>query len=865
MRNMVMVCVLLYLCLWVTFPIAQASPEPIAFWKFDETNGIVAADAAGTANGVLVNGPTWDVGITNGGLLFDGVDDYVEITGYKGIPGSASRTCCAWIKTAVPGKTILGWGSPEAGSKWVMLLDSQGCLRVSVSDGYIAASTVLSNNEWHHIAVVLTDDSSPDISEAVLYVDGHLETISSFLEEPVNTGNTQDVQIGFSEVQPYVTFFDGVMDEVCIYDQALTDSQISEISALPIPNPVFHLPLNESAGTIAPDIAGGHDGTLMNMDGSAWTAGVEGFALAFDGIDDYVEAAGYKGITGPASRTCMFWIKSVATNKEILSWGDPDEVIAGKWLILLDSDGHLRVSVNGGYIVGNTNLSDGWWHHIAVVLIDDGSPDISEAILYVDGQVEAVSSYAAAPVNTGDTQDVQVGVCLIQGVNRYFSGLIDDVRIYDVALIPRMVTQLVSDYLPICIWVDDDYTVQGFNDGHVWGVNAFSRIQDGINVAFKGNIVSVAAGTYSGPVTLKPGVEVIGSGAESCTINYNGENTQGQSIVNATDCGAFTVFQGFRITGGRYGGMSINGGRPNIKDCVFVDNISYRDGRENGGGGIYNQNSNPMITRCKFINNEAVYGGGGGIFNFGKSSPVITYCQFFGNSATGNGGGIYNDQDYYNDVNTTVLHCVFAGNTAKENGGGIYNEYGSTMLLKNCTFSGNTAAYGGAVYNQNDLILVNGILWENRGLYDGNEIDGGSQLPIIRYSDISGCGGSGSGWDARLGIDDGGNIDVNPLFAGKGDFHLQSRAGRFNSSLDGPLWIFDEYTSPCIDTGNPNNDVEYEPEGNGNRRNMGVYGGTSQASKSSDIPGDIDGSGMVNLGDFMILAENWLEGTESQS
>jgi len=47
-----------------------------------------------------------------GSLAFDGIDDYVQINGHKGIGGAASRTCMAWIKTLGAGrkKAILSWG-----------------------------------------------------------------------------------------------------------------------------------------------------------------------------------------------------------------------------------------------------------------------------------------------------------------------------------------------------------------------------------------------------------------------------------------------------------------------------------------------------------------------------------------------------------------------------------------------------------------------------------------------------------------------------------------------------------------------------------------------------------------------------------
>jgi len=63
-----------------------------------------------------------------------------------------------------------------------------------------------------------------------------------------------------------------------------------------------------------------------------------------------------------------------------------------------------------------------------------------------------------------------------------------------------------------------------------------------------------------------------------------------------------------------------------------------------------------------------------------------------------------------------------------------------------------------------------------------------------------------------------------------GDYHLLSRTGRWDPSARD--WLCDEATSPCIDAGDPAGEVGCEPAPNGEIVNMGVYGGTAEASKS---------------------------------
>jgi parallel beta-helix repeat protein len=76
------------------------------------------------------------------------------------------------------------------------------------------------------------------------------------------------------------------------------------------------------------------------------------------------------------------------------------------------------------------------------------------------------------------------------------------------------------------------------------------------------------------------------------------------------------------------------------------------------------------------------------------------------------------------------------------------------------------------------------------------------------------------------------SIDSDPLFANisEGDFHLLSQYGRW----DGVKWVYDNQTSPCIDIGDPNIQYRLEPQPNGGRINIGAYGNTKFASKSSE-------------------------------
>ena len=211
-------------------------------------------------------------------------------------------------------------------------------------------------------------------------------------------------------------------------------------------DPVCYWKFDDGSGTAAADSSGnGRVGALINFpgDNSQWVTGQINGALEFD-RDDYVEVAGYKGVTGLTSRTVAAWINTDTTG-EIVTWGTNSA--GAKWIFRVQDTngtaGAIRVEVNGGYIVGSTDVRDNDWHHVAAVLEDYGSRDVSEIKLYVDGVEEAsYSAVLSEPVNTASGADVKIGV--FSGSDRYFTGQIDDVRIYSRGLSGGEILELAN-------------------------------------------------------------------------------------------------------------------------------------------------------------------------------------------------------------------------------------------------------------------------------------------------------------------------------------------------------------------------------------------------------------------------------------
>jgi len=189
----------------------------------------------------------------------------------------------------------------------------------------------------------------------------------------------------------------------------------------------------------------------------------------------------------------------------------------------------------------------------------------------------------------------------------------------------------------------------------------------------------------------------------------------------------------------------------------------------------------------------------------------------------------------------TIVNCLIVGNRATDAGGAVVYCTDSNAVLMNCTIADNyTGPMGAALYLRSSRLLVaDSIVWNGT---PNQIISEGARTSSIRYCCVAG------GWPGL------GNIAGDPLFAGAGswvdggspgvtvtpdhpdamfvmgDYHLQSAAGRWDAAPR--QWVQDATTSPCIDAGDPASPAGDEPVPNGGIIDMGVYGGTAEASRS---------------------------------
>jgi hypothetical protein len=208
-----------------------------------------------------------------------------------------------------------------------------------------------------------------------------------------------------------------------------------------------HWTFDDSNGITVADSSG--NGRVANARAGEPTVvpGVKGSALQFTGADS-LEVTDWFGIEGANPRTVTCWIKSTDLNTHgIVSWGDSNND-GTKYHIRINNsasngiEGSLRTEIQGTFNVSTTPINDDQWHFIASVFPDDGLYMV-DVLMYVDGELEERSGTndngTVLEVNTSASADLSDQFVRIgsrqQGENEnFFTGLIDEVRIYSRAL-----------------------------------------------------------------------------------------------------------------------------------------------------------------------------------------------------------------------------------------------------------------------------------------------------------------------------------------------------------------------------------------------------------------------------------------------
>jgi hypothetical protein len=435
------------------------APTGLTGWWPGDGNG---RDIQGGRDGALRGGPGFAAGRSSSAFRFDGIDDRVEIPNL----GSFTRiTAQAWVYREGATNTRESLISYENACGIVLSLNEDGVrqlprLWVNINGSWLftEGTQPFSFERWTHLA------GTYDGQEIRLYVDGALAAVTPAAGNmtPCNEKVALGSRRSFDQF-----YFPGRLDEVMVFNRALTAAEIQALyaaggsglckpdadgdgvadlsdscSATPARTPAdtagcsggcFGPPANRVSwwrgeGNAA-DSAGTNAGTLAG--GTTFDLGEVGQAFRFDGVDDRVEVPNFGSFTRFTVQTWAYREGATNTSETLVSYKEGDNPNCG-FVLRLNEDGVSQrprqwVQVNGSWQFAEATqpFPFGRWTHLA------GTYDGQEIRLYVDGVLTAVT--AAAGTMTQCTQKTGLGMraSLNPSYPYFFPGLLDEVAIFD--------------------------------------------------------------------------------------------------------------------------------------------------------------------------------------------------------------------------------------------------------------------------------------------------------------------------------------------------------------------------------------------------------------------------------------------------
>lgn len=425
----------------------------VGYWPLNgsDISGTTAYDRSGQGNnGTLVNGPTTTIGKVGQALNFDGTNDFVSLPNATELKPSGDFSVAFWYKGLKGSKESFVSHSPSVMSNFWEILDTQArfCGTGSCGTSTGKTYTLPSDNEWHHLSVVLDRGASPD--ELTVYIDGVSQGTATGTADGASTsgwgantliGGPQWTNSGYRR---------GPVDEVRIYNRALSAAETWDLYQLgnsdKVNSPLNNLQTSDLVGLWSfngPDVSGitaydrsgqGNNGTLVN--GPVAAIGQSGQGLKLDGSDDYVTVADADSLdmTDNQDFALSGWFKreSAATDDTILA--KRNGVAAGDqgYIAYLDdaTDKFTFAVSDGtdGYQIGSSSkFTDTDWHHFVLAWDDSSS---SDTLLYIDGSYETT----VATGTFGDVGSLANALSLRIGAEsdggNPFDGKLDEIRIH---------------------------------------------------------------------------------------------------------------------------------------------------------------------------------------------------------------------------------------------------------------------------------------------------------------------------------------------------------------------------------------------------------------------------------------------------
>ncbi|MCI0577232.1 MAG: hypothetical protein L0331_13655 [Chloroflexi bacterium] len=253
--------------------------------------------------------------------------------------------------------------------------------------------------------------------------------------------------------------------------------------------------------------------------------------------------------------------------------------------------------------------------------------------------------------------------------------------------------------------------------GGVIIVNPGESIQQAIDGAAAGDTILIMPGTYTESLTLNKPVSL--TGVSSATTILRAEPGDRVLTVTGATIDNSVVISGLTFTGGDLSSITSCpagcGGGVFITEMALplIQNITIRGNSAFIGGGIVADTANYLkVANSLFVSNTSTFIGGAAVANFAS----ITNSRFENNHCTDlscDGGGLV-------ALTFRLTDTTFISHTAGDLGGGAYAF--NTAIIRNTLFQDNSSTYGGGLYVEDDLTVINSTFLSNTANHTGGGI-----------------------------------------------------------------------------------------------------------------------------------------------
>lgn len=212
-----------------------------AYWRFERGKGDKIIDSI-NENAGTIYGASWTEGKFAGGLIFDGEDDYVQMEDSESLDIVEKLTITAWVKLDKidTGRQILlqkkALDMSDKFTNYSFYLQwTQDLLAFQLGNGkrrvgFLSNRGIKTADKWHHVAVTFSERDG----QVKFYIDGEPAGTDSVTLKPI--ANEGPLIIGKYLSKDISRFpLHGIIDELRIYNRALTQTEIKELYQTPLP------------------------------------------------------------------------------------------------------------------------------------------------------------------------------------------------------------------------------------------------------------------------------------------------------------------------------------------------------------------------------------------------------------------------------------------------------------------------------------------------------------------------------------------------------------------------------------------------------------------------------------------------------